>query len=264
MQGFAQSIEGGISIILAASALAVSTLVLLHKYWPPQKRVAHNDMVGPSVSVIGTTYAVIIAFMLSGVWNNFQSAQINAEEEANCLVNIYRFAERFPAPQGLKVQQIAIDYSSAMISDEWPAMEHENSSARGHELTQALWRILPSIEATNFAQQNVIDHAISQLTTMTEHRRIRLLQSHQSLPGILWSVLIIGGIITVGSTCLFGVENFRLHLLQVFAITLILSVMLVAIAEIDRPFQGDVRVAPDGFRYALQSFDKWEKESGRK
>ena len=260
MQGFAQSIEGGIAIVIGATALSMSMLVLLHKFWPPKLRMAHNDMVGPSLGVIGTTYAVIIAFMLSGVWSQFQTAQVNAEQEANCLVNIYRFAESFPPPEVAKVQQLAVQYSKVMVSDEWQAMEHEASSEDAHMLMQTLWRTLPSIEGQTIAQHTAVDHAITELTSMTEHRRIRLLESHQKLPGILWSVLIIGGIITVGSTCLFGVENFSLHLVQVFAITLLLSVMLVAIAEIDQPFQGDVRVAPDGFRYALQSFDKWSKE----
>jgi len=260
MHGFAESIEGGFVIVASSTALAMSTLLLLHKFWPPQLRMAHNDMVGPSLGVIGTTYAVIIAFMLSGVWSQFQTAEVNAEQEANCLVNIYRFAESFPPAEGPKVQQLAVEYSKVMISDEWQAMEHEASSEHAHTLMRALWRALPSIDGQNIAQHTAVDHAITELSSMTEHRRIRLLESHQKLPGILWSVLIIGGIITVGSTCLFGVENFSLHLVQVFAITLLLSVMLVAIAEIDQPFQGDVRVAPDGFRYALDSFDKWSGE----
>jgi hypothetical protein len=263
MQGFAQSLEGGISIVFSATALAVSTLVLMQKFWPPEKRMAHNDMVGPSVGVIGTTYAVIIAFMLSGVWTDFQSAQVNAEQEANALANIYRFAERLPPADCARIQQIATDYAGAMIAHEWPDMETETSSPQGHNLMQQLWMTVPAVNAQTAGQSTVVDHAITELTTMTEHRRIRLLQSHKRLPGVLWAVLIIGGIITVSSTCLFGVQNFRLHLVQVSAITLLLSVMLVAIAEIDRPFQGDVRVAPDGFRYALDSFDKWTREKSK-
>jgi len=30
--------------------------------------------------------------------------------------------------------------------------------------------------------------------------------------------------------------------------------VLVAIADIDRPYQGDVKVNPDGFQFALQTF----------
>jgi hypothetical protein len=70
------------------------------------------------------------------------------------------------------------------------------------------------------------------------HRRIRLLESRERLPALLWAVLAVGGIVTVGSTCLFGVDNFKLHMVQVFEISFLLSLMLVAIASIDRPFQG--------------------------
>jgi hypothetical protein len=91
---------------------------------------------------------------------------------------------------------------------------------------------------------------------MTEHRRIRLLQSRQKLPALLWAVLVVGGIVTVGSTCLFGVENFKLHVVQVFEISFLLSLILVAIASINRPYQGDVHVTPEAFRYALETMNE--------
>ena len=90
---------------------------------------------------------------------------------------------------------------------------------------------------------------------MTEHRRIRLLQSRKRLPAILWAVLIVGGIVTVGSTCLFGIEDFKLHIVQVFEISFLISLMLVAIAAIDRPFQGQVHVSPDAFQYAIETMN---------
>ena len=63
---------------------------------------------GAVVAVIGTTYAVILAFTLSGVWTMFQPAQANEEQEANALVNVYRIAmqlqdcRRAADPAGLR------------------------------------------------------------------------------------------------------------------------------------------------------------------
>ena len=73
---------------------------------------------------------------------------------------------------------------------------------------------------------------------------------------MLWAVLVVGGIVTVGSTCLFGVDNFKLHMVQVFEISFLLSLMLVAIASINRPYQGTVHVSPDAFRYALETMNE--------
>jgi Protein of unknown function (DUF4239) len=258
MHLFVQTAIGAMTIIVTCIVGALAILMLLYWLWPPASRMAHNDVVGPSVGVIGTTYAVIIAFMLSGVWGDFQAAQVNAEQEANCLVNIFRFADRLPKDSGARVQSLAREYANVMLSKEWPYMADETLSEPGHDIMQNLWRTLLGVQNQDQAQQMVLDHTLSELTTLTEHRRIRLLQSRKRLPPILWAVLITGGIVTIGSTCLFGVVNFRLHMVQVFAITFLLSLMLVAIADIDRPFQGDIRVPPDGFRFAVQTFDQWK------
>jgi ABC-type branched-subunit amino acid transport system permease subunit len=90
---------------------------------------------------------------------------------------------------------------------------------------------------------------------MSQRRRVRELESQSRLPNILWAVLLIGGGITTLSCCLFGTANFKLHCVQVISLTLLLALALVAIADIDRPFQGSVHVNPSGFeraRYTLQ------------
>lgn len=191
--------------------------------------------------------------MMSGVWNNLQMARLNAEQEANNLMNIFRFGYQLPPESRSEVQTLAREYCQSMISDEWPAMAKQQQSASAHRITEQRWQSLISVQPRNATEQTVMDHALSELTSMTGHRRIRLLQSRQNLPALLWAVLIVGGIVTVGSTCLFGVENFRLHLVQVFEISFLLSLMLVAIASINRPNRGDVHVTPEAFRYALET-----------
>ena len=258
----AQTAFGSIAIIIACIVGALLALGILRHYWAPSTRLAHNDVVGPNVSVIGTTYAVLIAFMLSGVWTNLQGARLNAEQEANNLVNIFRFAYHLPPESQNKVQELARGYCQAMVSEEWPAMARQSQSPTAHRITQQLWSTLTGVQPRNASEQTIMDHSLSELTIMTEHRRIRLLQSRQHLPAILWSVLIVGGIVTVGSTCLFGVENFKLHMVQVFEISFLLSLILVAIASINRPYQGDVHVTPDAFRYALETMDETASETG--
>ena len=67
-------------------------------------------------------------------------------------------------------------------------------------------------------------------------------------------VLILGGAITMLTSCLFGVENFRLHCVQVASLALLIALILVAIAAIDHPFQGTVHLYPNGFERARATF----------
>jgi hypothetical protein len=251
----AESVAGSIVIVIVCIVSALAFLFGVHRIWIPSKRQVHNDAIGPNVSVIGTTYAVLIAFMLSGVWSEMQAASLNTEQEANSLVNIYRFAEHLPADSRTQIQNLTHNYAQVMITKEWDAMTDEKSSPEGHTITRDLWRAMSSIQPQTPNEQRIMDHSLSELTNMTEHRRIRLLQSRERLPALLWAVLIVGGIVTVGSTCLFGIEDFKLHIVQVFEISFLISLMLVAIAAIDRPFQGQVHVPSDAFRYALDTMD---------
>jgi hypothetical protein len=85
---------------------------------------------------------------------------------------------------------------------------------------------------------------------MAAYRRVRLLQSASRLPTVLWFVLLIGGAVTVASTCMFGASNGVLHVIQVAAFALLILLVLVAIADINRPYQGSVHVGDLAFRRA--------------
>jgi hypothetical protein len=55
---------------------------------------------------------------------------------------------------------------------------------------------------------------------------------------ILRTVLIVGCITTMLSSCLFAIETLPLHCIQIASLTLLLALIRVAIAEIDHPFHG--------------------------
>jgi hypothetical protein len=135
-------------------------------------------------------------------------------------------------------------------------MARKEVSAQGVEINETLWQEVTRMEVHTAGEQAILDHLISELTSMTEHRRIRMLQSRKGLPGILWAVLIVGAIVTIGTSCFFGVDSLRLHAIDTVALTVLVSLMLIAIAHIDRPFQGAVHVSPDGFKLALETMKR--------
>jgi hypothetical protein len=243
-----------ILVVLGCTLASLIFVWILNRVWPAERRRDHNDIIGWQVGVLGTTYAVILGFMLYAVWTSFQDANVNAETEANCLVSVYRAANGLPAEQRDQVHKLARQYVDVVITQEWPRMESGDSGRAGHDTVEQLWSAVLQTKPDSFAQQTAMNLALTEIDSMTEHRRLRQLQSQSKLPAILWIVLIVGGIITMLSSCMFGIDNFILHAMQVVSLTLLLSLILVAIADIDRPFQGVVHVHPSGFERARQTF----------
>ena len=233
----------------------VAAFIIINVVWPATERRGHNEVVGWQLSVIGTSYAVILAFMLFNVWDNFRTADINADQEANALVNLYRLSEGLPDSTRTQIQLDARRYAQIMIQEEWPDMAHRTVSPAGTAVTQELWESVvtagkdPAVQGPDFTQ------ALTELSNMTQHRRVRHLESEFRLPGLLWTVLLVGGIITIVSSCLLSAENLGLHFVLVVCMSLMLGIALLAISEVDQPFHGAVRVQPHGFRLALETFD---------
>jgi hypothetical protein len=237
------------NVILFFCALIGSFLFMaaLNRIWPREQRQVHNELIGWQLNIIGTTYAVILGFMLYTVWTDFVAANLNVDLEASAIRNVYRLAEGLPEPQRTQLQLQSRAYAQAVIDKDWPAMARSVIPEESHAINQAMWKTLMSVKTASPSEIVAEDHAISELSALTEHRRTRLLQSKYELPTIFWSVLLVGGALTIASASLFGAANARLHALQVFGFTLLITLVLLAIADVNLPFRGWVHV--DNFAF---------------
>ncbi len=245
-------------LVVAATVIgALLFMVGLNRVWPWETRSHHNDLIGWQLSILGTTYAVILGFMLYTVWTNFGEADLTVDLEANALVNVYRLAEGLPEPQRTQLQTLARSYADNAINNDWPAMARAELPNGSIELNAKMWQTLMSVKSASPTEITAEDHALYELSSLTEHRRTRLLESIYRLPIVLWCVLLVGGALTIVSSCMFGSASSKLHGLQVFSFSLMISLALVAVADINRPFQGLVHVSDFAFQRALDNMQRY-------
>src|SRR5262249_52834155 len=99
---------------------------------------------------------------------------------------------------------------------------------------------------------NFHSEMLTRLDELSDHRRLRLLSAGSKVPPLLWAVLIIGALITVGFSYFLGVEGGRAHALMTAALAAMIALTLYLIFAINRPFAGTLRVTPEAFRIVLQ------------
>jgi hypothetical protein len=238
-------------LILALAASLVFTLVM-NRLWPVERRYAESDQVGWQLSVLGTTYAVTLGFMLYTGWGDFKAAELNVELEANALRNIYRLAQALPHDRA-DIERLTVAYATEVVERDWPEMARGGMPEESHEVNESLWKVLLSAVIEKPMEITAHDHALSELSILTQHRRTRLLDNKYELPGIFWCVLLVGGMLTIASVSIFGARQPRIHMLQVISLTLLLTLVMLAIADIDKPFRGWVHVDDLAFRRALET-----------
>jgi hypothetical protein len=111
--------------VVAVGATVIGSLlfmVALNRVWPWAKRRTNNDVIGWELTVLGTTYAVILGFMLYAVWARLGEAELNVDLEANGVIDVYRLADALPEPQRTQLQTLARSYVDSVIHQEWPQM----------------------------------------------------------------------------------------------------------------------------------------------
>jgi hypothetical protein len=175
------------NFIIVVLAAAASMLLMwgLNRLWPWEKRHAHNDLIGWQLGILGTTYAVILGFMLYTVWTNFGAAELNVDNEANSLGNLYRLAEGLPDQQRRQIEVLARSYADTVIGKDWSQMSSNQVPESSHQLNLEMWRTLMSIRTGSPTEITAEAHALYELSALSEHRRIRLLQNASRLPTVL-------------------------------------------------------------------------------
>jgi hypothetical protein len=245
------------NIVVVTIAVFVSLLAVagVNRVWPREQRRQYNDLIGWQLSILGTTYAVILGFMLYTVWTSFGEADLNVDFEANAVVDIYRLAVGLPEPQRTQLQALARSYVDTVIDREWPQIARGEVPEHSTAADEEMWKTVMSVKAASPTEVNAQQRLMSELGSLAQRRLIRILQSKTRLPTVLWCVLLVGGGLTIVSACIFGTESVKLQTLQVFSFSLLVSLSLVAIADIHRPFHGLVHVTDYAFQRARQSIE---------
>jgi Protein of unknown function (DUF4239) len=244
----------GLLLVAVAVVVAVVGLVLVQRLVPTERRKQHNDVAGFIYAVLGVAYAVLLGLMLIAVWEKWDAAEVTTTDEANELAGIFYWAHALPQPEGRHIQELARSYARVVVEEEWPAMAQGKSSPEAWATLDELRGTILGLEPTTGAQQARYTEMLAQLHDLGNARRERLLAAEQGLPPILWVVLILGGLITVGFTYLFGLENTLVHLIMVGSLALVISMSLFTVAALDYPFQGDIHIHPSAYENDLERF----------
>ena len=135
-------------------------------------------------------------------------------------------------------------------------MGQGQESKKAWDIVDKLRRNVDGFEPSTSAEETLHDRQETLVDDLFNDRRLRLLQSREGLPPVLWSVLLSGTVLLVGYTYFFGLPDFRAHLLMVGMLTALIATILFTIKSLEYPFSGDMRVEPSAFELVLNRFEE--------
>jgi uncharacterized protein (DUF983 family) len=139
-----------------------------------------------------------------------------------------------------------------------PALERSQETSRAWVLIDDIRASLQEVEPSTETELELYAEGLDQVQRLADARRTRLVTAEESLPTVLWVVLIVGGIVVVGFSYLFGMANTWAHRLMVVALAGVIALGLFTIHALDNPFSGGARIEPSAFELVLKRFETSE------
>jgi hypothetical protein len=242
-------------VLFGAVAVAVSVAcaghVAVRRAFPQTDFRAHNDVGGIVLGVTGGLFAVMMAFIVAIVWQEFDAASQRVAVEVGAATDLWHTASGLPAPLGPAVRRNLVSYASAMVSDEWPAMRTGGSSKRAEDVLTRTFEDVAQFRPANAGAGNAQSASLQYLGALHDARHHRLDDNSSGVSPFEWTILLIGAVVVIGICYLVGLSNLRTQLLMTGAVAAMIASTFVLIFELDYPFRGDLSIAPSGWQEFL-------------
>jgi len=238
--------------IIIISIICISVFLfftkIIRKKIPHELLIENHEVGGFLYNAVCVIYAVLMAFVVFAIWTNMAETNSKIEGEANNLQNLYYDASAFPDSIKTDIQSTIREYVKRVTNEEWQLLSEGKQDSLAMRQFVKLNRIYLSIKTEQVSNIEVLSQAMKNIQELREFRRHRILSSKQSMPDILWLVLILSSVILVAFTFFFSTKNILHQYIMTAFLVFVCVLVLYLIYVLDHPFVGQDAITPDAFQ----------------
>jgi hypothetical protein len=225
---------------------------LLHRHRPSNELIIHV------AGSFGLVYAVLLGLLTVATFQNTKDVQDDIGREASALSTIYHSTDGYPEPLRSELKAELRDYTHYIIDKDWPAHRQGIVLVGGEHRLQVIRSNLMSYEPATKTQELLHNELLRYLDAMMVSREQRLATVTAAIPSVLWYVVVIGALLTIGFLWMLHMELMPQIILGGTS-AFFLGIMIFLIYAMDHPLQGAVSVPPDSFKSVYDLVMKWDE-----
>lgn len=248
------------STVVAAFAVSLLTRMLFNV----QQLEPDTGLTSAIYGTLGTTYAVLIAFVISGVWQSFSAAGLAVNIEANALADLLLVIGNMPAQQVGTTHESLKKYVQNVI-DRWDLLEQatcDNTPAENINLETSL-ALLMSILAIRPGNDprdaQLYAQALSLTKIWLDARRNRLRSARGNTASALWGLLIAGAVVLFAFHGLFVTHLWTVWAVLLLGYSFVVGLAFYLIFSLDSPFTGRLSAGPEPFLWLQSAIERSNK-----
>ncbi len=248
----------GFLVVFVTTSLSVIGMVLVRRKVALKTLASYHEVAGYLLSIVGTLYAVLLGFVIVDTMQHMQDVRGLVSMEASGLANIYLCSEGLPAAKKDTLRALCRDYAYDVIHDEWSSLQHGRYSQKTFHSVFRIWKEITTYQPVTQGEQSIHQQLVSEICSMTQNHRTRVINATRGVAPVMWLVLIVGGVFTVIFTYFFGVENIFVQALMTILVAVTLSLNVYLVFVFANPMSADLGVKPGPFELDLVIFKNFD------
>ncbi len=248
-----------VGAIAVAVALSIAILYGFHRLGKRDVLLADTTRGAGVYAVVGTSFAVLLAFVVLVAFESFNDARSGAQNEADATLEMSHTLEFFPRADHQPIQGVLICYARGVIDQDWPAMRDQTISPETIHWGLKLDNSFTKLPVDNLRQQAGMASLLSINDDRINARRDRLTQAEPLVTTPVWIILLIGAALNIGFVLVFidrRSEGFAVQAFMIGALTAVVVGGLLLVRFLDHPYENaNGSVKPVEMRRTLTSME---------
>lgn len=191
---------------------------------------------------IGVMYAVALGLLVVSAQGDYGDVEEAVVSEANASGDLFRVMMGLEPANRARLQRDLAVYVNLVIEDEWPASAHGERSVRTLRAVDRLADAVYTFRPSTPQEERVYPQLVGEMEEVLDSRRMRVFKGQQGVGLVTWTIVILGGMITIGFAAFFWMENTRAQLILTALMAAVFGLMLTLLVAMDHPLWGSVAV----------------------
>jgi hypothetical protein len=254
-------------IIVVSIAVSVTVMLFVRRRAPVGGFFSDSDRAAGVFGVLGTSFAVLLAFVIFLAFQSYGNAKEKAGQEAITITELYHTARVFPPRQAALLEGQLICYARAVIADEWRTMRDDRQSPLVERWIGDLDHTIERLDVSGSRQATAYNHLFMEHAERREGRRGRLAEAAPFVPPPLWLVLSVGALFVLVFMAFYADrgEGRITQALMMGAVTAVVVSGLLVVRFLDKPYEGESgSIEPVEMRRTLEAIDREQQLSGER
>jgi hypothetical protein len=251
----------GVTVLTAFLALAHAGYFAFHRVCRTPFTDENKSVAIAVLTVVATINSLLLAFAAVSVWEAYREAEAAVVEEAESVSELALDLAIYDSAESREARRMLREYTEMVVKVEWQSMQRGEANVDVWQQFDRLFLVVGTLEPDTPRRSALLPEIWARTNELVKLRRSRLYTSEAKVSGTLWSVILIGTVVSMLTSYVLPRTPFNLWMIGTLAVSFGLVFFLVIV--MDRPFAGQEGITPEPMQTAISNMERWDAETAR-